>query len=206
MRGSNSVALIARLTPMIRGWAAYYRGVVSSKIFSDLDNHMWWLTYRWARRSHPNKPKKWITRRYFGRFNKFRNDRWVFGARDRVLNDHGDVPFPVKFSWTNIVRHQLVAGGASPDDPDLAGYWAARRRKVPPPLDRYNLRLLAKQDGRCPLRGEHLLTPLPFSCSSWGRSVARLGVTDCPCRGHDPGGVVAGSGGVGGSLIGTRPP
>ncbi|SCG14852.1 hypothetical protein GA0070610_1071 [Micromonospora echinofusca] len=41
---------------------------------------------------------------------------------------------------------------------------------------------------------------------SRGPSVARPGMTSCPCRLHDPGGVVAGSGGVGGPLIGTRPP
>src|SRR5262249_46336585 len=64
-----------------------------------------------------------------------------------------------KFSWTPIVRHQMVAGGASPDDPDLVDYWAARRRKALPPLDSYNLRLLDKQDGRCPLCGDHPLTP-----------------------------------------------
>jgi RNA-directed DNA polymerase len=44
MRGSNAMALIARLNPIIRGWAAYYRGVVSSKLFSALDSHVWCLT------------------------------------------------------------------------------------------------------------------------------------------------------------------
>jgi RNA-directed DNA polymerase len=39
LRGSNAMAVIARLNPIIRGWAAYYRGVVSSKAFSTLDNH-----------------------------------------------------------------------------------------------------------------------------------------------------------------------
>ena len=159
LRGSNAGAVIARLNPIIRGWAAYYRGVVSSKVFAGLDNQLWWLTWRWARHSHPTKPKKWIARRYFGRFNKFRNDQWVFGNRDHVVNDRGDVAHLVKFSWTAIVRHQLVTGRASPDDPTLVDYWAARRRKVKPPLDGYNLRLLARQDGRCPLCGDHLITP-----------------------------------------------
>ena len=40
LRGSNAMAVIARLNPIIRGWAAYYRGVVSSKIFSSLDNYV----------------------------------------------------------------------------------------------------------------------------------------------------------------------
>ena len=170
LRGSNAAAVIARLNPIIRGWAAYYRGVVSSRIFNALDMHMWRLNYKWANHSHPKKPKKWITKRYFGRFNKFRNDQWVFGDRAHV-SDHGDTPHMVKFSWTPIVRHQMVAGGASPDDPDLASYWTKRRRRVKPPLDDYNLRLLARQDGNCPLCGEHLLSAdqPPQSPDEWER-------------------------------------
>jgi RNA-directed DNA polymerase len=181
-RGSNAMALIAKLNPIIRGWAAYYRGVVSSDLFAALDHYVWWLTYRWARRSHPNKSKTWIVRRYFGRFNKFRNNRWVFGARDHPINDRGDVAYLVKFAWTPIVRHQLVTGRASPDDPDLVDYWAARRRKVPPPLDGYNVRLLTKQDGRCPLCGEHLLSPdqppqSPAQWERWWLSIIRRAIT-----------------------------
>ena len=79
LRGSNAMAVIARLNPIIRGWAAYYRGVVSSKVFSRWTTICGGSPTGGPRHSHPNKPKKWIARRYFGRFNKFRNDRWVFG-------------------------------------------------------------------------------------------------------------------------------
>jgi len=51
------------------------------------------------------------------------------------------------------VRHTLVKGRASPDDPDLTRYWAQRRRTVKPPLDSYTVRLLSRQDRRCTLRG-----------------------------------------------------
>ena len=99
---------------------------------------------RWR---HQNKPERWIVGRYFGKFNKFRNDHWVFGDRDSGA-------YLVKFSWTGIERHVPVKGAASPDDPALAGYWAERRKKVKPPLDRYTLRLLTRQDGLVPaLRG-----------------------------------------------------
>jgi RNA-directed DNA polymerase len=54
-----------------------------------------------------------------------------------------------KLAWTPIVRHTLVKGGASPDDPALAAYWASRRQKVKPPLAPSIVRLLARQDGRC---------------------------------------------------------
>lgn len=198
VRGSNAMVLVARLNPIIRGWAAYYRGVVSSELFSALDHYMWWLTFRWARHSHPMKSKKWIVRRYFGRFNRFRNDRWVFGVRDHVLNDRGDVAFLTKFSWTGIVRHQLVAGGASPDDPDLIDYWAARRRKVLPPLDSYNLRLLAEQDGRCPLCGDGILTPdqppqCPHDWERWWLGIVKRAIAADFLTHHGRGGAPDGN-------------
>ena len=42
LRGSNATAVIAELNPIIRGWAAYYRGIVSSRVFSGLDHYVWW--------------------------------------------------------------------------------------------------------------------------------------------------------------------
>jgi RNA-directed DNA polymerase len=75
LRGGNAMAVIATLNPVIRGWAAYYRGVVSSRLFGSLDHYLWHLTYKWATwRHHNNKPKRWIVDRYFGKFNAFRND------------------------------------------------------------------------------------------------------------------------------------
>ena len=127
LRGSNAGAVLARLNPIIRGWAAYYRAAVSSKIFSRLDTYVWRLTYKWAKHSHPNKSKTWAVARYFGKFNKFSNDRWVFGDR-AIVNARGDVAHLIKFRWTTIVRHQTVNGTASPDDPALTEYWAARRQ------------------------------------------------------------------------------
>jgi RNA-directed DNA polymerase len=164
LRGLNAVAVITTLSPVIRGWAAYYRTVVSSEVFGSLDTYLWSLLYKWARRRHRNKPRRWVVARYFGKFNKFRNDHWVFGDR----NSGG---YLVKFSWTGIERHVPVKGGASPDDPALASYWAERRKKGKPPLDRYTLRLLARQAGLCPLCGDHLLSAEqpPQSPGQWER-------------------------------------
>ncbi len=126
-RGANAAAVLTTVNPIIRGWANYYRGVVSSRIFSSLDNYMWQLNYKWACYVHPNKSRHWVVSRYFGRFNDDRSDRWVFGNPDSGA-------YMVKFSWTEITRHVLVRGGASPDDPAQARCWAARRRKNKPPL------------------------------------------------------------------------
>jgi RNA-directed DNA polymerase len=164
LRGGNAMTVIATLNPIIRGWAAYYRGVVSSELFGSLDSYLWKLLYKWATWRHKNKPKHWIVGRYFGKFSKFRNDRWVFGDRDSGA-------YLVKFSWTAIQRHVPVKGAASPDDPALAEYWANRRNKVKPPLGKYSLRLFTKQDGCCPLCGNHLLTAdqPPNSPEQWER-------------------------------------
>jgi RNA-directed DNA polymerase len=145
LRGANAPAVLKRLNPIIRGWAAYYRTVVSSKIFQALDAYVWKLVYKWAKHSHPNKSKNWIVSRYFGAFNQSRRDGWVFGDRDSGA-------YLTKFAWTRIVRHQMVTGGSSPDDRSLTQYWADRRRKGPPlPMDRTSLHLLVVQGGRCAL-------------------------------------------------------
>ncbi|GAA3415032.1 hypothetical protein GCM10018952_37930 [Streptosporangium vulgare] len=41
LRGSNADAVIARLNPIIRGWAAYYRMGVSKRAFNALDAYVW---------------------------------------------------------------------------------------------------------------------------------------------------------------------
>jgi RNA-directed DNA polymerase len=101
LRGHNAGAVIRRLNPIIRGWAAYYRTQVSSATFEMLDHYLWALTYRWALLSHRNKSRPWVFARYFGTFNRSRQDRWVFGDRHSGAYLH-------RFAWTGIVRHQIV--------------------------------------------------------------------------------------------------
>ena len=144
LRGANAEAVLQRLNPIIRGWSGYYRIVVSSKIFDSLDDHMWKLTYKWVKFRHPHRSKRWMVRRYFGRFNHSRRDRWVFGDRNTGA-------FLLKFAWTKIVRHTMVKGWASPDDPALADYWNWRRGRKQPVMDRARWRALRAQQGRCPL-------------------------------------------------------
>jgi RNA-directed DNA polymerase len=162
LRGSNATAVIATLTPVIRGWTAYHRGMVSSEVFHSLANYMWTLTWKWARRSHPNKTAGWVKARYFGTFNPSRQDKWVFGDRKTgsYLRRH---------SWTRIRRHVMVKGSASPDDPGLAGYWRYRRDKHGTPLDGGTAILLARQRNCCPLCQDLLIDSghLPGSPEEW---------------------------------------
>ena len=144
MRGANVDALIARLNPIITGWAAYYRIGVSKRAYGTLDAHLWRLAWKWAKFSHPNKPRRWIITRHFGMFNPARQDKWVLGSRETGF-------YLRKFAWTKIVRHRMVAGRASPDDPALTGYWQQRRRRDRLPVDPATWHLLRRQRGRCPL-------------------------------------------------------
>jgi RNA-directed DNA polymerase len=165
LRGSNAHAVIKRLNPIIRGWAAYYRTQVSSVTFQALDHYLWRHTYRWARTSHTNKAKHWVQARYFGQFNKASQNRWVFGDRNSGAYMH-------KFAWTKIVRHQIVKSGASPDDPALAEYWTNRRRKTPLPINNTTRQLTQAQDGRCPickgaLYAEDHQPPTPDAWEQW---------------------------------------
>jgi RNA-directed DNA polymerase len=74
---------------------------VSSEVFLSLDAYVWRLLYVWARWGHRNKPGHRVGARYFGKFNKFRNDHWVFGDRDSG-------GYLVRFSWNGIERYVPV--------------------------------------------------------------------------------------------------
>jgi RNA polymerase sigma factor (sigma-70 family) len=138
----------------------HYRTHVAGEIFAKLDQYLWRLSYKWAVASHANKPTSWVIARYFGRFNKARQDRWVFGDRHSGSYMH-------RFAWTTIVRHQLVKQWASPDDPALADYWAERRRKPVLPINNTSLRLLKAQNGCCPICKTPLFATQPQTPSDW---------------------------------------
>lgn len=150
LRGANALEVITKLNPILRGWATYYRNGVSKRVFSDIDDYLWWAVFRWATRRHPNKPKKWISNRYFGAFNSASQAQWIFG--DRTTGR-----YLTKLAWTPIVRHVMVNGNASPDDPELTEYWAQRRQKKKSPLNAGRTKMIQRQHGKCPLCGEYLL-------------------------------------------------
>ncbi|AKZ57758.1 HNH endonuclease domain protein [Streptomyces ambofaciens ATCC 23877] len=157
LRGANAGAVVRRLNPIIKGWATYYRTVVSKETFKSLDFYVWTLTQKWVKHSHPNKPKSWRLAKHYGVFNSTRKDQWVFGDRDTGT-------YLYKFNWTRIVRHVIVKEGNSPDDPSLADYWASRRRKrVPGTADRWTITLASRQKGICPLCKQPLIPDAEYT-------------------------------------------
>ena len=149
LRGHNLHAVLNKLNPIIRGWARFYRTAASTRTFRSLDHWMHHRALRYARHTHPNKSWAWLYERYWGRLNKTKKDKWVFG-------DKSSGRYLLKFSWTKIERHSLVRGTASADDPEMRGYWWERRKIEGGYLDREELALAKKQDWVCPVCGMEL--------------------------------------------------
>jgi RNA-directed DNA polymerase len=149
LRGHGVQTVLRRLNPLIRGWASYHRTACASQTFRQLDAWMYRRAVRYAKHTHPQKPKEWLRQRYWGRLNQQRQDDWVFG-------DKRTGQYLLKFSWFPIVRHTLVRDRASPDDPSLGGYWWGRRKQsgnTMPPSDR---KLAEAQNWKCSVCGEAL--------------------------------------------------
>jgi RNA-directed DNA polymerase len=148
-QGGNVQAVLTKLNPVIRGWANYFRTAVAKEIFSKVDSWMFYKEDRYTRWTHPNKPKDWRHRKYWGRLNLDLRDPWVFG-------DKQTGGYLLKFSWFPIERHTLVKGTASPDDPKLKDYWKGRQGAKARDLTPSKQKLAKRQKGRCAECGESL--------------------------------------------------
>ncbi|MGQ4808563.1 hypothetical protein NKDENANG_01949 [Candidatus Entotheonellaceae bacterium PAL068K] len=150
LNGSNAAAVVKKLNPIITGWANYFRTQVASRTFNSIDAWMWKRAYRWCRRNHPTKSGNWITRTYFSKFRRGRNDKWVFGARETGTH----LP---RLSWTPIKRHVMVKYDASPDNPALRTYWDEREKRKGKDLATKGQREMAKrQKDVCTICGDSL--------------------------------------------------
>jgi RNA-directed DNA polymerase len=110
--------LILMLNPIIRGWAQYHQHVVSADTFSSVDDAIYRRLRQWMKRRHPNKPNKWIKKKYF---KTVEGKNWVFyGEKDGqeyYLADTASVP---------IKRHAKVKCEANPYDPLWESYYEKR--------------------------------------------------------------------------------
>ncbi|NEQ36740.1 MAG: group II intron reverse transcriptase/maturase [Okeania sp. SIO3I5] len=135
-------ALIAKLNPIIRGWANYFSTVVSKEVFNELDHLLWKRLWRWASRRHPNKSAQWVKKKYFPNVKGTRN--WVLNDGEYILNQHSDV---------SIIRHIKVKGTASPYDGNWT-YWSNRIGKYPG-VRKEVTTLLKQQEGKCAYCGHY---------------------------------------------------
>jgi RNA-directed DNA polymerase len=104
-------AVIQYLNPRVRNWAAYYQHAVSKRTFDYVDHRLVQILWRWAKRRHPTKGRRWIKERYFqvvgGR-------HWVFAATTKDRRGRGRLLTLFQVADAPIVRHIKVKGEASP--------------------------------------------------------------------------------------------
>jgi RNA-directed DNA polymerase len=136
MNGQSQEKLIDALNPKIRGWANYHRHVVSSKVFSAVDNWMGHRVWRWSVRRHPRKGKRWVFKKYF-RTIKTRTGQ--FASKTKQLARH---------AATKIRRFVKIRAGKSVYDGDEI-YWASRLARGYGDITSGKAARLKKQEGRC---------------------------------------------------------
>jgi hypothetical protein len=151
LQGSNAMCLIRVLNPILRGWANYYRGVVSSKVFGRLEGYVFWKTRRWISKTHPNKSYTWRDQQYWMEHPAYPGKTWSF-----VDNGSGMVLY--RIGCTRIQRHVLIQGKACLDDPDYRDYFEQRRRQSQQieNFPKAAQRIIRRQQAQCPHCGQSL--------------------------------------------------
>ena len=121
-----TVALIKVLNPRIRGWANYHRRVVSGAVFAYVDHEIWKALWRWTKRRHPNKGRRWVKEKYF----PARGGRhWVLTGTEKGADGKKREVHIFSAGSLHIQRHVLVRGAANPFDPKWRAYFDGRRRR-----------------------------------------------------------------------------
>lgn len=139
-KAAPQAAVIARLNPVISGWARYYSTTNSARTFQKADHLTYLKLGRWTKRRHPQKPRKWVVRKYW----HVDKGGWDFSSeKDGIrLLRHGETP---------IKRHTKVQNRRSPYDGDWV-YWGTRMGRHPE-LPKTVATPLRRQKGRCPWCG-----------------------------------------------------
>jgi len=116
--------LIRHLNRKIRGWANYYRHVVSKVTFRYVDDRIFLALRQWINKRHPEKNIRWKNDKYF-RSQDMR--RWIFSVK--VKSRRGKYCFLDLFKATQlpIRRHiKIRAEANNPYDPQYAEYFSKR--------------------------------------------------------------------------------
>jgi RNA-directed DNA polymerase len=151
LHGSNAKCLIKVLNPLLRGWANYYRSVVSTETFSKLEYYVFWKLRRWISKSHPNKSFSWRDRRYWMQHPSYPSSYWNF-----VDKDTGMVLY--RIGYTRVQRHVLIKGHASPDDPEFRDYFEKRTQKSMQVGEyaKASQQVIRSQNAKCPACNQSL--------------------------------------------------
>ena len=111
-------SLIHLLNPKVIGWANYYRYVVSSQIFANIDYILWQRTLHWTKRRHSQKSMAWIIEKYYTRQRNTRILRFTDKKTKSTLGTMSKV-----FSKKRFVK---VKNAMRVYNTDHAEYWNKR--------------------------------------------------------------------------------
>jgi RNA-directed DNA polymerase len=67
LQAAPQAQVIRELNPLIAGWAAYYRELVSEEALSRFDQQVEQLLLNWASKRHPDQGRDWLATRYWRR-------------------------------------------------------------------------------------------------------------------------------------------
>eukprot|EP01023_Acetabularia_acetabulum_P035525 TRINITY_DN3354_c0_g2_i4.p1 TRINITY_DN3354_c0_g2~~TRINITY_DN3354_c0_g2_i4.p1 ORF type:complete len:569 (-),score=74.11 TRINITY_DN3354_c0_g2_i4:334-2040(-) len=119
-KGKNADFLITSINAFTIGWGNYFLPFVSKKAFAALDAYIFYRCMRWALRTHHNKGKKWIVRKYFGCHCPSKpNEKWVFTTPDskegtNALKSYRPYMLKLSSGQTLGVKAQRFRGHTSP--------------------------------------------------------------------------------------------
>ena len=142
--------VIKLLNPIIRGWANYHQHVVAKDTFHWVDHQIWQKLWRWCKRRHPHKGRRWIKARYF---HIIGSRDWVFAVKTRLANGKSGYVKLYSASSTPIRRHVKIRAEACPFDRVWDPYFEDRKirnTKDTPALYGWVKKLWQVQKGRCP--------------------------------------------------------
>ncbi|HWR72949.1 MAG TPA: group II intron reverse transcriptase/maturase, partial [Nitrospirota bacterium] len=122
-RGRQADAMIAKLNPVLRGWANFHRHVCSSAAFAKVDSRIFGQLWRWARRRHPRQGKCWTREHYF---RPSACTGWHFFATIPGNTGLRRVVDLFLARSMKILRHEKIQGAANPYDRQFRGYFRRR--------------------------------------------------------------------------------
>ena len=149
--------LIKKLNPILRGFANYYQGVVSKQTFSYIAHRVWQYLWKWSKRRHPQKGKRWVNNKYF---RTIKGVSWQFSCETKGRRGNNKLLTLFDIAKHPIIRHIKVKGTASPFDAELLDYWDNRNKKLGKSRwakgSKY-YQVAENQQWKCPVCGNTLL-------------------------------------------------
>ena len=154
--GLTAGEMIQRLNQQIKGWTMYHRYAASKRTFNYVDHRIFRMVWRWCRRRHPKKSRKWIKR------DTSRRTVIATGSSPGMLRDQKGQGRPIQLmaaAKVKIIRYVKIRSAVNPYDPKWELYLEARLgwQLTQTLTGRSRIEYLWKeQKGRCVVCGQPL--------------------------------------------------